>query len=259
MCILFITVSYAQAPDTLWTKTYGGADYDYGESVQQTFDGGYIVVGYTYSFGSGYDDVYLIRTNANGDTQWSKTYGAADYDAGSSVEQCPDSGYVIAGLADWSVPGTGAFYLIRTNTMGDTLWTKKFSGDYEEVSNSVTQTADEGYIIVGLTFSFGPGTPDYSNIYLIKTDSIGDTIWTKTFGGMDWEDGYSVKQISDGGYIITGFTTTFGAGAMDAYLIKTDSLGDTVWTRTYGGIEDDWGNEVQQTSDGGYIVVGGTQ
>jgi hypothetical protein len=241
--------------DTLWTKTFGGASLDYGQSVQQTTDGGYIVAGRTSSYGAGSTDVWLIKTDSLGDTLWTKTYGGTDQDYGYSVQQTTDGGYIVVGRTDSYGAGNGDVYLIKTDSVGDTLWTKTYGGDtgYDE-GWSVQQTDDGGYIVTGYA-SFGAGNGD---VYLIKTDSVGDTLGTRTYGGIDAEEGYSVQQTTDGGYILVGFTRSYGAGSDDIYVIKTDSLGDTLWTRTYGGIFEDYGQSVKQTTDGGYIVAGYT-
>jgi hypothetical protein len=112
---------------------------------------------------------------------------------------------------------------------------------------------DGGYIIAGFTCSFGAGSND---IYLVKTNASGDTLWTRTYGGTNDDYGLYVQQAPDSGYILTGYTRSFGAGNCDVYLIKTNVQGDTVWTRTYGGTSHDYSYSVQQTSDGGYIIAG---
>jgi hypothetical protein len=111
---LCTSLANAQAPDTLWTKKYGGSDYENGYSVQQTSDSSYVIVGRTSSFGSGLEDVYFIKTNANGDTLWTKTYGGIDYDAGRAVQQTTDGGYIIAGRTSSSGAGSADVYLIKT-------------------------------------------------------------------------------------------------------------------------------------------------
>ena len=236
--------------DTLWTRTYGGTTYSVGTSVQQTSDGGYIVAGGSGSFESG--GAYLVKTNSSGDTLWTRTYHATPNSHANSVQQTSDSGYIIAGYTGWNGGGTDV-YLIKTNSSGDTLWTRTYGGAGDEQGMSVQQTSDGGYIVVGYTWSFGAGPSDF---YLIKTSSSGDTLWTRAFGGTHYEFGFSVQQTSDGGYIVAGQTYSFGAGPSDVYLIKTNSSGDTLWTRTYGGVYQDGGTSVQQTSDGGYIVAG---
>jgi hypothetical protein len=241
--------------DTLWTKTYGGTGYDACYCVQQTTDGGYILTGYTRSFALAMPDVYLIKTDAAGDTLWTKTYGGANDDGGYAVRQTTDGGYVIAGYTSSFGSGMDDVYLIKTTAAGDTLWTKAYGGISEEDGWSVEQTTDGGYIISGSTYTFGAGSSD---VYLIKTTAAGDTLWTRTFGGANYDEGYWVQQTTDGGYIVTGYTASFGAGSYDVYLIRTNSGGDTLWTKTYGGTGVDEGESVQQTTDGGYIIAGTT-
>ncbi|HDY86932.1 MAG TPA: T9SS type A sorting domain-containing protein [bacterium] len=244
---LFCIFPHIISAQITFEKTYGGSNQDYGSSVEQTTDGGYIIAGRTSSFDIANGDVYLIKIDSIGDTIWTKTYGwiAADY--GYSVQQTIDGGYIVAGE-------TGAdFYLIKTNAIGDTLWTKAYGGLSGEYGYSVQQTTDSGYIIAGFS-----NVAFNNDVYLIKTTSLGDTVWTKLYGGNFSDQGNSVKQTTDGGYIIVGNTSSFGAGNADVYLIKTNSVGDTIWTKTYGGIFSDVGMSVQQTTDGGYIIVGYT-
>ncbi len=298
---------YAQSPGTKWTKTFGGIYSESGSSVEQTSDGGYIIAGSTTSFGSGQSDVYLIKTNSLGDTIWTRTFGGNLEDIGYSVEQTSDGGYIIAGPTQSYGGPPEDFYLIKTDSLGDTLWIRNYGGTEQQRAYSIQQTTDNGYIVAGLEYDmtydsynillikinylgdsiwskvYG-GEPDYvgksicqtfdggyiivgytrsaiksSDIYLIKTNSLGDTLWTRAYGGNSRDVGQSVQQTADGGYIIAGYTCSFGVDSSDVYLIKTDSLGDTLWTKTYGGITWDIGNQVQQTADSGYVVVGNTE
>jgi hypothetical protein len=246
-----ISLSYAQ---TTFERTYGGASFDASNSVQQTTDGGYIVVGTTSSFGAGSDDVYLIKTNSTGDALWTRTYGGASYDRGYSVQQTIDGGYIVVG---YTYSFGANVYLIKTNSSGDTLWTRTYGGGYPSLYRgfSVQQTTDSGYIVTGVyqTGRFGP-----TYVYLMKTNSSGDTLWTRTYGSKYYQKGMAVKQTADSGYIVTGSSSDDGCD-YDVYLIKTNSTGDTLWTRTYGnGASVDRGYSVQQTTDEGYIVAGTT-
>jgi hypothetical protein len=250
---LISLAAIAQPPDTLWTSTFGGNSGDGGSSVQQTADGGYVIAGYTGSFGAGHTDVYLIKTDASGNQVWTSTFGGSSYDWGYSVQQTSDSGYIIAG----SCFAHGNVYLIKTNPAGDALWTRTFfGGNNWDEGFSVQQTSDAGFIIAGYTTLFGSGSED---VYLIKTDAAGNQTWTRTFGGSNSDYGYSVQQTTDGGYVIAGSTLSFGAGDYDVYLIKTDAAGNPTWTRTFGGGYGDAGSSVQQTADGGYVIAGETQ
>ncbi len=238
--------------NVIWTKTFGGANYDILNSSQQTVDSGYIITGYTYSFGSGNEDVYLIKTNTNGNLLWSRTFGGTSTEEGSTVSQTTDGGYIIIGFTNSFGAGDFDAYLIKTDVNGDTLWTKTFGGvGTNDVGYSVQQTIDGGYIVAGV-YNYGSFNSD---VYLIKTDANGDTLWTRSYGGVNDDIGKFVRQTSDSGHIIIG-STAVGSGH-DVYLIKTDVNGDTLWTKTYGGTSDEAGSSVEQTIDGGYILVGG--
>jgi len=234
-------------------KAYGGNSDDIGEFVQQTFDGGYILVGETYPIGGG--NVYLIKTNAYGDTLWTRAFGENSGAYGTCVRQTFDGGYIIAGRIPDDANYTGYVYLIKTNSGGDTLWTKELG---EGGASSIQQTTDGGYIIGGST-SCDMCT---DRLLLIKTDNLGDTLWSRIFDAEDNDGGASVQQTIDGGYIIAGSCQNLGnPGFTHVYIIKTDSNGDTLWTKTYGDsalVGYDYGASIQQTNDGGYIIVGGT-
>jgi len=238
----------------IWAKTYGGIENEIARSVQQTSDGGYILAGYTSSFGAGNLNIFLIKTDASGNIQWAKTYGGTDYDWAYSVQQTSDGGYIVAGRT-WSFgAGSEDIFLIKTDASGNVQWAKTYGGTYYDNAYSVQQTSDGGYIVAGYTYpSLG-----YPDIFLMKTDANGNIQWAKTYGGTDDDAAYSVQQTSDGGYILAGGTDSFGAGSGDLFLINTDASGNIIWAKTYGGIYRDSATSVQQTSDGGYIVAGGT-
>jgi hypothetical protein len=238
-----------------WAKTYGGASWEYASSAQQTSDGGYIVAGYTNSFGAGNSDFFLIKTDASGNIIWVKTYGGINDDNASSVQQTSDGGYIVAGYTNSFGAGANDFFLIKTDANGNVQWAKTYGGTSGEWANSAQRTSDGGYIVVGLTWSFGASGGD---IFLVKTDANGNVQWAKTYGGAGWDQPYSVQQTSDGGYILTGETTSFGAGDRDFFLIKTDANGNVQWAKIYGGTNWDQAFSVQQTSDGGYMVAGST-
>lgn len=237
-------------------KTYGGISWDWGTSVQQTPDGGYVVAGFTESFGAGLWDFYLIKTDSMGTVTWDTTYGGSLDDASYSVQQTLDGGYIIAGFTESFGAGYGDFYLVKTDSLGNLMWDATYgdSSSYE-IGSSVQQTSDGGYVVVGRTMG-----PSGTNVYLVKTDSLGNLTWDAIYGDSLYQSGYSVIQTQDGGYIITGETYFFpGSDTCDVYLIKTDSLGDTLWTRTYGGNLSDGASSILQTPDGGYVIVGDTE
>ncbi|MCK4654863.1 MAG: carboxypeptidase regulatory-like domain-containing protein, partial [Candidatus Cloacimonetes bacterium] len=251
---LFLVLPAVAGAQIAFERWYGGAMGEEGYSVAQTDDGGYIITGWTHSYGAGCMDVYLIKTDASGDTLWTKTFGGTSADCGRSVARTQDGGYIITGYTYSYGAGSDDVYLVKTDSLGDTLWTKTFGGTNCEEGRSVAQTDDGGYIITGHTTSYGAGGKD---VYLIKTDASGNTLWTKTFGGTGDDEGRSVSQTNDGGYIIAGYIS-YSYQSGDVYLIKTDALGNTLWTRTFGGTVTDLGYSGTQTDDGGYIITGNT-
>jgi hypothetical protein len=232
---------------TYFAKTYGGTS---ASSVQQTSDGGYILAGYTSSFGAGGDDIFLIKTDANGNVQWAKTYGGTRNDRAYSVQQTSDGGYIVAGITYSFGVDSGDIFLIKTDANGNVIWAKTYGGTRYDWASSVQQTSDGGYIVAGWTWSFGAGWDD---IFLIKTDANGNIQWAKTYEGTYYDWAYSVQQTSDGGYIVAGGTSFWGDYV---FLIKTDANGNIIWSKTYIGTDDIWAHSVQQASDGGYIVAG---
>lgn len=231
---------------------YGGNGYDEARSVWQTNDGGYIVAGTSGSYPSGNSDIFLLRLDSIGAIQWFKFPGGANLQAGYSVQQTSDGGIIVAGLTDAGDFGGYDVYLMKTDMNGDTLWTKTFGGADWDFGYSVEETSDNGFIIGGTTYSFGKG----EQMYLIKTDANGDTAWTKTYGGTGQENAKCVAQSNDEGYILIGYTDSYGAGAKDIYLLKTDANGDSLWSKTFGTVNDDEGSFVDVTSDGGFILCG---
>jgi len=246
----------AQPPETQWMQTIGGPNIEGGISVIQASNGDFVVVGVTDSYGSGKYDIYMVRTDSSGDTIWWKAFGGAEDDEGYSVQETSDGGFIIAGNTKSFGAGNYDIYLLKTNNSGNVQWSKVFGGSYAENGNSVIQTSDGGYIVAGKTVTYGAGNSD---VYLVKTDSSGNVMWTKTFGGTDGDEARSIQQTDDGGYIIVGKTSSSGAGSYDVFLIKTDSDGNSLWARTFGGSNYDTGNSVEQTSDGGYIITGSYQ
>jgi predicted secreted protein len=243
--------------DTLWTKTYQGSSNQNVTSVQKTLDNGYIITGWTYFFHEiSWADAYLIKTNSSGDTMWTKIYQENDFQVMNSVQQTSDGGYIMAGCTYDIFLEFDRDLLIKTNSSGDTIWTKTYNYNGDSYLFSVQQTLDDNYIIAGTTTCSSAGLYD---AWLIKADSSGDTVWTKTFGGINSDCAYMVRQTPDQGFIIIGETESFGAGGKDVWLIKTNSSGDTIWTKTYGGTGDDVAYSITQTLDGGYIIAGKTE
>ena len=235
----------------VWNKRYRGSVYrDVGQFVRQTTDGGFIAVGFT---GPGFtEDIYVVKTDFNGNIQWSQTYGGAGRDLGECIRQTSDGGYVIFGQTNSFGHGGEDMYLIRTNSMGDTIWTKTYGTSSNEIGSSLYITTDHGFIMLGYQDTTG------GNLYLVKADSLGNEQWSNYYGGTGWDLGYCVQQTTDGGYVLAGRKENTSAGTNDMYCVKTDNSGVIQWQYTYPkGILSD-ACSIQQTTDGGYILLGST-
>ena len=241
--------------DTLWTKTISaGAGANVPSCIRQTYDGGFVITGYTSARGAGSYDVLLVKTNSVGDTLWTRTFGGADADVGYCVQQTSDSGFVIAG--SYQPNFYSDVYLIKTDKSGDSLWTRTYDKGQSDLAYTVQETNTGDYVLAGYTWNVSMSNYD---MYLIKTNHSGDTLWTKIIGDSTENGAYCLEITSDGGIIIAGTTHVSGSGNVyDVFLVRTDSLGDTLWTKKYGGEKPDQGYFVRQTSDGGYIIVGST-
>jgi len=245
----------ANGPSPHFCKAIGGKNDDRGNSLIQTSDGGYAITGSTKSFGAGGYDVYVVKLDAKGNLQWTKTIGGPDREEGNSLIQTSDGGYAIAGSTKSFGAGGYDVYVVKLDAKGNLQWTKTIGGPGTEEGRSLIQTSDGGYAIAGYTTSFGAGEPD---VYVVKLDAEGNLQWTKTIGGPGLDAGLSLIQTSDGGYAIAGPTSSFGAGETDVYVVKLDANGNLQWTKTIGGKNDDAGLSLIQTSDGGYAIAGST-
>ena len=248
----------------VWDKKFGKTDCNVGNSAQQASDGGYVIAGYyTRHDGPGNRDAWLVKTDSSGNEVWDKAFGGPGTDVGNpvqeteghSVQQTSDGGYIIAGSTVPPGEGSDDVFLVKTDASGNKAWDKAFGGPNIDMGSSVQQTSDGGYIVAGLTCSYGGGDED---AWLIKTDASGLKVWDRKFSGTADDAFASVRQTSDGGFIAVGCTGSSGSGGRDIWLVKTDRSGNKVWDRTFGGIHDDWGSSVRQTSDGGYVVLGAT-
>ena len=239
-----------------WQKTYGGASSDWANFVQQTSDGGYILAGATDSFGAGRGNLWVLKLRPDGTVEWQKTYGGVSSDWAFSVQQTRDGGYIVAGSTYSFGAGKGDLWVLKLRPDGTVEWQKTYGGDYMDIAGIVQQTSDGGYIVPGATKSFGAGGGD---LWVLKLRPDGTVEWQKTYGGdsKDWT--LFVHQTSDGGYVVAGGTSSFGAGGGDLWVLKLGPDGTIGWQKTYGGNHDDGGGIIQQANDGGYIVAGGTE
>jgi hypothetical protein len=242
--------------DSLWIKTYLNGTAN-AMAIALTSDGNFIVAGYTRWPGGSVGDVCLLKIKPDGDTLWTKTYGGSGQNMGAyAITPTLDGNFIVAGFAYLMNPGESDVYLLKINPDGDTLWTKKYGGMLAERAYAITSTQDTNFIVAGYTTSFGAGVFD---VYLLKIKPDGDTLWTKTYGGKDWEKAYAITPTPDGDFIVAGYTGSFGYGFYDYYLLKVKLNGDTIWTKTYGGGSDEEATNIIPSSDGNFFVVGSTR
>jgi Secretion system C-terminal sorting domain len=233
--------------EIVWTKTIGNEDDYMVNTAKKTYDGGFIFCG-----NKGLEDYFIMKTDADGDSLWTKTY---ELGTAFSIDATTDGGYILMiRPGNWLYPQND-FVIVKTNPLGDSLWAKVFGSSNVEVGYEVEQTTDGGYMLAGRKDG---ATVDDSDFYLLKTDSTGEFLWDKTYGGDEMDRAFTAMQTSDGGYILGGFTASFNVEYFDFYLVKTDADGDTIWTKTYGGLWQEEIADVEETADGGYAAVGYT-
>ena len=237
-------VKTTSSGDTLWTKKFGLMGYDEFTDVVKTSDGGYAMVGRTWDTGTfDNEDVYLVKTDANGNLEWQNIYGGSEDEIGYALKQTQDGGYIITGSV--SVLGGAHILLIKTDAGGVSSWTKTFQASSYGEGEAVIETSTGDFMVFGYRSN---------TMYLMKTNANGDSIWSQEYP--DGEYGMDMKETSDGGYILLGFTNAIGAGDYDMYLVKVDANGVSQWAQTYGGADYENAEAVIQSSDGGYVLVG---
>jgi hypothetical protein len=245
----------------LWNRTYDESrEIEFG-SLIETSDGGFVLAGNPWGMNPKVFDLWLLKTDADGNVIWQKNYGESVMDFAESVVETSDGGYAIGGTTD--AGGGGDFWLVKADVDGNVEWTQKYGAVQEhpnsavkiEQAYSLIETFDKGFALAGRTNSFGAGGDDF---WLVKTDASGNVDWNQTYGGVGDEWCYSVIEVSDGGYALAGQTKSFGAGWLDFWFVKTDVNGNMEWNQTYGGAEAEYANSVIETSDGGFALAGVT-
>ena len=250
LLIISIHVFGQTPPDTLWTKTFGGDMPDYAISVQQTLDGGFITLCKTSSFGSGYTDIMIIKTDENGNEQWQQTFGGSETEYAGDIKQTTDGGYIIVGTTESYGSDYNKIWLIKTDEYGNELWSQLY-GNFDNRGKSVVQTSDGGYIIAGSTWI--TGNNNYFDALLIKTDENGNEEWSQTYGNSLWDEALYINQNEDNEYLICGLQ-----GETQGWFFKTDNLGNMIWSQSFSFYEYTFIVQFIETADQGYILIGNT-
>ncbi len=239
-----------------WARTYGGSGYDFAWCITQTSDGGYALTGTTASSGAGGYDIFAMKISSDGSLGWAKTFGGSNNETGYGIIQTSDGGYALCGYSFSFAPGGNTdLIIIKTDASGNVQWAKTFGGNGLEDAWGLVEANDGGIVICGETGSsgYGAGGVDFM---VIKLNSDGSTSWIRTYGGGGSDEARYIKKTADGGFIITGWTTSWGAGQYDFLMLKLSSTGAVEWARTFGGTNYDGGWMMIQTSDGGYAAAG---
>ena len=264
----------------IWQKSLGGTNDEYANQIQQTSDGGYIVAGYSYSDDvnvtghhgtTSYADYWIVKLSSTGTIVWQKSLGGDEWDKASSIQQTSDGGYIVGGdsvSTNGDVTGNHGitdYWIVKLSSTGTIVWQKSLGGSYGEYVKQIQQTNDGGYIIVGFSDSLNgdvTGNHGLSDYWIVKLSSTGIIVWQKSFGGTNYDIANSIQQTSDGGYILTGYANSSNGnvlvnyGLNDYWILKITSTGSIEWQKSLGGSDIDFGNSIQQTSEGGYIVAG---
>lgn len=238
-----------------WQKTYGGSQEDKAESIMETSDEGFIIGGYTNSFGSGGFDIWILKLSSTGNLEWQYTYGVLFDDVAFSIKETSDEGYIVAGYTDFFGMAASKFWVLKLTPLGEVEWQWIYGGSYDDEACCIVQTSDGGYLLGGDTTSFSVGDSDF---WILKLSSGGMIEWQRAYGGKDRDHLSSLIQTTDEGYLLAGYSDSFGSRGTEICLLKLDSSGNIEWEKTYGGNDYDFLRSVQQTSDGGYIVSGST-
>ncbi len=272
-----------------WDRRFGGTDRDGIGSFHQTNDGGYIIGGSSTSNNNGDKtqptqggwDCWIVKTDSNGVKKWDKSFGGNGSDGVASLQQTKDGGYILGGGSSSGVSGDKTqptrggydYWIVKTDSLGNKQWDKRFGGTFDDILYALQQTNDGGYILGGTSNSGISGDKTQDNWdttyfqrdgWIVKIDSLGNKQWDKRFGGTDYEDIRSLIQTDGGGYLLgcysasdsNGDKTQPSLGFGDFWIVKIDSLGNKEWDKSYGGPNSDQLSTVLQTSDGGYLLGG---
>lgn len=259
-----------------WEKSFGGSGFDYGHSIQQTTDGGYIIAGYSESTdgdittNAGGGDCWIIKLDNSGSIEWQHTYGGTVNDNGKCIRQTVDGGYIVAGNTESSDEnvsinyGASDCWLLKLDNVGMIEWEKTLGGTSFDYAQDIKQTPEGGYILCGGTHSNDVNVTEQNgngDCWIVKLNNIGNIVWEHSFGGTDYDFAQSI-ELADGGYIIAGYSESsngdiVGAhGGGDCWIIKCNSLGDLQWQKSLGGTGNDYGYSIKQLNNGGYILTG---
>jgi PKD repeat protein len=241
-----------------WAATYGSDEYNVAKSIQPTSDGGFIVAGYIALRSPYFLDYWVAKLDSSSNIVWQRAFGGDSGAEAQSIQETSDGGYIVAGdTYSFGTEGTD-IWVVKLDSLGNIVWQKTYGRSNSDTVNAVSQTGDGGYLVAGATENLGSDNYYYKDAWIFKLDSNGNPVWQKTYGGSYDDEAKSIQPTSDGGYVVAGFTRSFGGRGSDAWVLKLDSMGNIVWQRAYDNYEDGSAASIQPTSDGGYIFAGTT-
>jgi hypothetical protein len=281
LSIFFISFFSIAQPNIDWHKCIGGTGDEHGYSIQQTLDGGYIVLGSTtsndgdVSGNHGLNDVWVVKLSTIGDVQWQKCLGGSNEDNGYSIQQTLDGGYIVIGSTTSNngdvsgIHGTNLsdIWVVKLSSLGDIQWQKCLGGTSQDTGSYIKQTSDGGFILTGTIYSNNgdvSGNHGLSDVWVVKLSSLGDIQWQKCLGGTNIDITNSIQQTIDGSYVLISTTSSNDGdvsgnhGQNDVWVVKLSSLGLLQWQKCLGGTIGEAAGLIQQTLDGGYVLIGFT-
>jgi len=237
----------------LWSQYFGGSKVDVIRYLSQTLDGGFLLSGSSESYGPGESDIWIIKAYPSGLIEWNKNYGTSNNEYGGKALENNDGSLFLIGNGDISDSGDQDIWLIKTNSQGDSLWSKTYGGTGDETGHDIISLGDSSYIILGSTSSYGNGGAD---ILLMKIDKEGAEEWSLNYGGTSDEYGQSIIETSDNGFVILSSIESYGDGNNAVNVLRINSSGEIIWEKTFGGGDGVKGsNMIQRTKDDNFILT----
>lgn len=275
--ISFYTIVFAQSPEIEWQKSLGGTGSEFLKSIKNTSDGGFVVAGYSHSadgdvtVNHGELDYWVARLTNNGSIVWQKSLGGSGEDIANSVNQTSDGGFIVCGSSfsdDGDITdskGSIDYWIVKLDASGNLVWQKSLGGLSYDYGHDIIQTTDGGFIAIGTCLSIdGDVTGNHGNydFWVVKLDGSGEIVWQKSLGGSSLDQGLSIAQTTDGGYVVAGSSrsddgdVSLNQGVDDCWIVKLDPSGNLSWEKSFGGFGEDFAHSIQQTSEGGYVFAG---
>ena len=237
----------------IWSQSYGGSQgLDEAHHIKQTNDGGYVISGSTRSYGFGGSDIWLIKSGPNGLIEWNTYIGTEHNEKGGQVIQTEDGGFLVIGNLINEQEQDSDVWLIKTNSQGDSIWTKSYGGDGDEFGSDIIKIENNGYILLGSTSSYGNNDLD---ILMIKIDDEGEEQWIRNYGIGSDDIGQAIVQTRDGGYMVQFLVESYGYGNLATGLMKLNSEGDVLWTNAFGGTVNTMSKMFSKINSNEYISV----